>query len=57
MVDDVLATGNTLKASYELLIQNGYDVIGIGVLIDLLYLHEKDFNIEGHKVSSVIQYE
>jgi len=57
LVDDVLATGNTLKASYELLIQNGYDVIGIGVLIDLLYLHEKDFNIEGHKVSSVIQYE
>ena len=57
LVDDVLATGATLKASYELLSNNGYDVKGIGVLIDLLYLHEKDFSIEGHKVSSVIQYE
>lgn len=57
LVDDVLATGATLKASYELLTNNGYDVKGIGVLIDLLYLHEKDFIINGHKVGSVIQYE
>ncbi len=57
LVDDVLATGNTLIASHELLVNNGYDVIGVSVLIDLLYLHDKDFTIGGHKVHSVIQYE
>ena len=56
LIDDVLATGGTLKASYELLTENGYTVLGISVLIDLLYLHEKDFSIDGHKVHSVVQY-
>ena len=56
LVDDVLATGNTLEPSYELLVNNGYDVMGVAVLIDLLYLHEKDFTVGGHKVHSVIQY-
>ena len=57
LVDDVLATGGTLKASYELLTTNGYTVKGISVLIDLQYLHEKDFSIGGLPVHSVIQYE
>ena len=56
LVDDVLATGNTLESSYELLVNNGYDVLGVVVLIDLLYLHDKDFTVGGHKVHSVIQY-
>tara|TARA_B100000287_G_scaffold376622_1_gene377874 strand:- start:262 stop:783 length:522 start_codon:yes stop_codon:yes gene_type:complete len=57
LVDDVLATGNTLVASHELLVSNGYNVLGVAVLIDLLYLHDKDFTVGGHKVHSVIQYE
>jgi len=56
LVDDVLATGNTLESSYELLVNNGYDVLGVSVFIDLLYLHDKDFTVGGHKVHSVIQY-
>ena len=56
LVDDILDTGNTLESSYELLVNNGYDVMGVAVLIDLLYLHEKDFTVGGHKVHSVIQY-
>ena len=57
LVDDVLATGNTLESSYELLVNNGYDVLGVAVLIDLLYLHDTDFTVGGHKVHSVVQYE
>ena len=45
LVDVVLGTGNTLESSYELLVNNGYDVLGVVVLIDLLYLHDKDFTV------------
>ena len=38
LVDDVLATGNTLVTAHNLLNTNGYDVLGVAVLIDLLYL-------------------
>ena len=33
-----------------------YDVLGVSVFIDLLYLHDEDFTVGGHKVHSVIQY-
>lgn len=56
IVDDVLATGGTLRASYELCIKAGYDVQGIGVLIDLAYLHEPNFEIDGIPVQSVLSF-
>ena len=56
LVDDVLATGNTLVTAHNLLNTNGYDVLGVAVLIDLLYLHDKDFTVGNHKVHSVVQY-
>ena len=55
VVDDVLATGGTLKATNYLVNTAGYDVIDNLVLIDLLYVPRvKDFDLE---VRSLIQYE
>ncbi len=55
IVDDVLATGGTLKASNYLEKIAGYDVIDNLVLIDLKYVPRvEDFNLE---VNSLVQYE
>ena len=55
IVDDVLATGGTLKASNYLAEIAGYDVIDNLVLMDLLYLTKiKTFDLE---VKSLLQYE
>lgn len=40
IIDDILATGGTLKATHALCKQAGYDVIGALVLIDLVDLHQ-----------------
>lgn len=57
IVDDILATGGTLQASYELCTLAGYDVRGIGVLADLEYLHEPDYKVGGIPVQSVLQFQ
>jgi adenine phosphoribosyltransferase len=54
IVDDVLATGGTLGASAALARIAGYDVAGLGVLIDLRLIH--DFAWEGMKARAVIEY-
>jgi len=55
IVDDVLATGGTLRATNDLAKMVGYEVIDNFVLIDLQYLpRAEDFNL---KVRSLIQYE
>ena len=55
IVDDVLATGGTLRSTNHLAPQSGYDVIDNLVLIDLQYVPRVDnFDLE---VKSLIQYE
>ena len=55
VVDDVLATGGTLKAVNSLTRKAGYNVIDNLVLIDLLYVPRvKDFDLD---VKSLISYE
>ena len=54
IVDDILATGGTLKATNELAEKAGYSVVGNLVLVDLQYVPRVDnFNLE---VKSVIKY-
>ena len=52
IIDDVLATGGTLRAAKELCETAGYKVLDCGVLIDLKFLHDDDI-----KTKSVITYE
>tara|TARA_R100000773_G_C4179003_1_gene89501 strand:+ start:246 stop:746 length:501 start_codon:yes stop_codon:yes gene_type:complete len=55
IVDDVLATGGTLKATHELAETAGYEVIGSLVLIDLKYVPRvESFDLD---VKSVIKYD
>jgi adenine/guanine phosphoribosyltransferase-like PRPP-binding protein len=54
LVDDVLATGGTLAASATLARIAGYDIAGLGVLIDLKLVH--DFKWEGMTTRTVIKY-
>ena len=55
IVDDVLATGGTLKAVNELAELAGYNVVGNLVLVDLKYVPRVDnFNLN---VRSVVSYE
>ncbi len=55
IVDDVLATGGTLKAANELAEKAGYKVLGNLVLVDLKYVPRVDnFDLD---VRSVIKYD
>jgi adenine phosphoribosyltransferase len=42
MVDDLLATGGTMKASCDLIRQLGGELVGMSVLIELTFLHGRD---------------
>lgn len=55
IVDDLLATGGTLSACYELVKQLEADILGLVVLIELVELRGRA-RLEGLPVSSVIRY-
>jgi adenine phosphoribosyltransferase len=55
IVDDVLATGGTMKACCDLVKQLEGEIAGIAVLTELVGLRGKD-KIAPHPVHSVIQY-
>jgi len=54
LVDDVLATGGTLKAVMNLCQKNNYEVKAMSLLINLTFLNK--FTEEGQPVHSVLNY-
>lgn len=56
LVDDLIATGGTLKAAAELIEELGGTVTKIVCLLELVDLHGRD-TLEGRPFASVVQYE
>ena len=55
VIDDLLATGGTVKAKIELVEKLGAEVIGVAFLIELTFLNGRK-KIEGYEITSLIQY-
>lgn len=57
MVDDLLATGGTMKASCDLVKKMGGDIVGISVLIELGFLPGRALVGEHGSVHAVLTYD
>lgn len=56
LIDDLLATGGTVKANIELVEKLGGKIVGIGFLIELGYLDGRKVIGDKYDVFSIIQY-
>lgn len=56
MVDDLLATGGTMRAGCRLVEALGGDIVGIAVLIELIGLHGRT-GLEQYPLHSILRYE
>jgi adenine phosphoribosyltransferase len=55
IVDDLLATGGTVRGTIELIERLKGEVVGLAFLVELDFLKGRD-RLEGRKVTSVIKY-
>jgi adenine phosphoribosyltransferase len=55
IVDDVLATGGTAKATAQLIEKLGGNVVGLSFVIELDFLKGRD-KLPGHNVNSLLHY-
>jgi adenine phosphoribosyltransferase len=55
IVDDVLATGGTSRATAELVERIGGKVVGISCLIELEFLHGRD-RLQGYDLYTLLRY-
>jgi adenine phosphoribosyltransferase len=56
IIDDLLATGGTIKANAELVEKLGGKIVGIGFLIELEYLHGREALGNKYEIFSIIHY-
>lgn len=56
MVDDLLATGGTMKACVDLITSLGGEIVGIAFLIELMGLRGRD-KLTPHPIHSVLKYQ
>jgi adenine phosphoribosyltransferase len=56
IVDDLLATGGTARATVDLVRQLGGDVVGVAVLVELTFLNGRA-KLAGENVRAVLQYQ
>ncbi len=56
LIDDLLATGGTIKANADLVKQLGGEIVGMGFLIELCYLHGRELLGDESEVFSLIEY-
>jgi adenine phosphoribosyltransferase len=54
VVDDVLATGGTLRTAGDLCTEAGYEVAGFGCVVDLTHLNQ--FEWRGFKCKTLVKY-
>jgi adenine phosphoribosyltransferase len=57
IVDDLLATGGTVKANIDLVEKLGGKVVGLGFLVELSYLHGREKLGDKYDVFSLINCE
>jgi adenine phosphoribosyltransferase len=55
VVDDLVATGGTARATAELIQQLGGEVVGMGFIIELTFLQPRD-RLTEYRLESLIQY-
>ena len=55
IVDDLLATGGTVRGTIELVERLKGEVVGLAFLVELDFLKGRD-RLEGRKVTSVVKY-
>jgi len=55
IVDDLVATGGTAKATARLVEQLGGEVVGMGFIIELTFLQPRE-KLAGYRLESLIQY-
>jgi adenine phosphoribosyltransferase len=56
LIDDLLATGGTIKANAELVEKLGGKIVGMGFLVELEYLHGRKHLGDKYDIFSLINY-